>query len=257
MYAFAKKHRNNLVPRAICRGAPRCGVHPALTPLATTGRHVVSTAYDYNNIGGEKQDVLCVGRMLDPLTSKIAVAMESLGRSQETFEGTCRFLIEAEFEGQVKALTEGMSQVAKNHLRVHINGPIVIVNGKYLGSIREFESYVGAMYKYKDTTPDGMYTKRAAKALAAYMQQKEGKSEFCYMDLYDEAAGQLIKPRVIFELYKGLAPKTTENFLALCEEGYAGSSVHRVVKKGWLQMGAIGDKSIWGDVFEDETFSIK
>lgn len=219
--------------------------------------HVVSKANDYDNIGGPKQEVLCVGRILDPLTSKIAAAMESLNRTQETFEGSCRFLVEAEFEGQVAALTAGMNQMAKKHMRVHIQGPLVIVDGQYLGSIREFEKYVANMYRYKDSTPDGMYVKRAAKALASYMQQKEGSSEFCYLDLHDSAGDVLIKPRVIFELYKGLAPKTVENFLALCEDGYAGSAVHRVVKKGWLQFGAIGDKSIWGGTFEDETFGVR
>ena len=73
--------------------------------------HTIACANDYDNVGGAQQEVLCVGRMLDPLTSKIAVAMDSLGRTQETFNGTCRYLIEAEFDGQVKELTAGMSQV--------------------------------------------------------------------------------------------------------------------------------------------------
>lgn len=77
------------------------------------------------------------------------------------------------------------------------------------------------------------------------------------------------------QLFTDVAPKTCENFRALCqgthksaERGdalltYAGSVFHRVQKLGWLQggdiVGGAGDKgeSIYGPTFEDESFAMK
>ena len=69
--------------------------------------------------------------------------------------------------------------------------------------------------------------------------------------------------RLVFQLYPNLAPKTVENFLALCEEGYAGTPIHRVKPGGWLQGGDVvtgngdGGKSASGSPIPDESFHIK
>lgn len=63
--------------------------------------HIIEAAFDYENIDGDPVNIVCVGKMMDPLTSKIAVAIEYLQRTQETFTGEAKLMLESDFEIQV------------------------------------------------------------------------------------------------------------------------------------------------------------
>ena len=88
----------------------------------------------------------------------------------------------------------------------------------------------------------------------------------------DLTVGSIPLGRIVFELFTEVAPKTAENFRALCtgEAGigkttekplhYKGCLFHRVVKNFMIQGGdfvnfnGTGGESIYGGTFEDEEF---
>ncbi|KAL4438419.1 hypothetical protein ABPG74_009458 [Tetrahymena malaccensis] len=91
---------------------------------------------------------------------------------------------------------------------------------------------------------------------------------------FDIQIGEEEPQRVEFELFKNIAPKTAENFRALCtgEKGtgvsgkplhYKGSIFHRLIKDFMIQGGdftnfnGTGGESIYGSKFPDEAFKAK
>jgi len=97
--------------------------------------------------------------------------------------------------------------------------------------------------------------------------------EFCHV-FFDITMGGKPEGKIIFQLFYEEAPKSSENFRALCtgEKGktksgkplhYKGCGFHRVIQEFMIQGGdftvgnGTGGESIYGTKFDDEKFTFK
>ncbi|KAM7367839.1 hypothetical protein PAMP_014110 [Pampus punctatissimus] len=143
------------------------------------------------------------------------------------------------------------------------------LNSHLLGNEKDLASWAKQQWGFTYTRPQAFYMALTEDYYIKHLQ-KTGH-QFVFMDI--EIAGEAVG-RLLFELFSDVCPKTSKNFEALCtgQQGlsqsglqlsYKSSVFHRVVPNGWVQGGDIsperkgdGGESIYGPIFEDESFAI-
>lgn len=138
-------------------------------------------------------------------------------------------------------------------------------DNEFIGGCDEFARW--ALYNHAHEVSETK-AENVAAAKAAFRDaiNNSEKSKFAFMGINSEG----ITAKIIFELFYHLAPKTCDNFLALCEGfkresdgehiGYMSSEIHRIVPGMFVQGGRIkatGCCSLFEKEFEDESFHVK
>ncbi|OQR81398.1 peptidyl-prolyl cis-trans isomerase, mitochondrial precursor [Thraustotheca clavata] len=182
-----------------------------------------------------------------------------------------RSLLEVEFEPFLRA--EGLLLEFPMH---SVSSPIAFVppspsdlsascGNTYIGDTNAFIEFCAMKYGLADNLSEDECTQLANEAWKTYRERS--MHTFTYMRFAVDGEPMTPKDeRVIFELFNDACPKACENFAKLCENGYAGLPVHRIVPGGWIQSGDV-ERDGRGDgaggcvvnsdgVFEDETFCI-
>jgi peptidyl-prolyl cis-trans isomerase-like 6 len=146
---------------------------------------------------------------------------------------------------------------------------LVTVDDVLQSTTAVFAGWVADTYSIAAASYAADFAAAGAAALAAHYSNPN--SDFVQMEVTIDgvAAGKLV-----FELYTSVCPKTCGNFKQLCtgeagttEAGvvlsYAGSVIHRIQERGWVQGGDIVEQSgaagasIYGDAFPDENFVVE
>ncbi|KAM7395310.1 hypothetical protein PAMA_006874 [Pampus argenteus] len=143
------------------------------------------------------------------------------------------------------------------------------LNSHLLGNEKDLASWAKQQWHFTYIRPQAFYMALTEDYYTKHL--KKTGHQFVFMDI--EIAGEAVG-RLLFELFSYVCPKTSKNFEALCtglqglsqsglQLSYKSSVFHRVVPNGWVQGGDIsperkgdGGESIYGPIFEDESFAI-
>lgn len=220
---------------------------------------------------GPEITITVAGKIDDEAFQQARVITENLCAVRAEITGDIVEMVEAEWDYYIEEKGRELAALGADGAYEHSTSPIVYYNGcNYIGGLAEYLDWVAKRYEYEDQTAPALYTRFAKKEYNNYLASLG--HQFVYFDV---AIGGNAARRVTFELYSDIAPKTCENFRALCtgEKGtankvklhYKNNLFHRIVKGGWVQGGDIvssdcagdGSVSIYGDTFPDESFAVK
>ncbi|KAH1015649.1 probable inactive peptidyl-prolyl cis-trans isomerase-like 6 [Dendroctonus ponderosae] len=115
------------------------------------------------------------------------------------------------------------------------NKVAIFKDGEFLGDFSDLYEFIWRKWKYVFNED---WHCLASKHLIDYLEEKiEHCRQLVYLTI---AIDSHVIGSLLFELYNDIVPLTCENFLNRCNNksrGYAGASIHRIVKNSWIQGG--------------------
>lgn len=205
-------------------------------------------------------DVQIYGKIKDHEFHMIKMAVETLDR---THKGALKLnlheLTDTDWES---FLTEKKTDI-RGEIWGFKNGTMAFVEGELIGNGDDFMRWTKDKFGMIDFRPPAFYEALANQAYKGYLENTD--REFVYVDFTHDKRPM---GRVIFELYKDIVPDTVKNFVdLLCSKTdnkkFASTSMHRIVKNGWVQGGDFvngsggNNESFEGGKFSDENYAVK
>lgn len=144
-------------------------------------------------------------------------------------------------------------------------------NPKYIGDIAKLIDYANSKGVPNASTCNTVLFNRGVREETYKIAMPMDKIHpIVYLQFEDVGGGRnaIELGKVFIELYADACPKACENFVDLCTvdrgsqyKGYEGTSIHRIVKNGWIQCGDVVDGTGKNSVaalpgVPDECFSI-
>ena len=224
-----------------------------------------------------KYDIVILGQHHQPEVHYLREVLEKLKQRKET---SAKFEFVVEFETQFNFIYNDLLQKNNDFIDYKGQTPIIYFRdlSVIIGNFNSFLSFITENFSYiEEKTVEDFEGMAMAKYQAilnngvnyyAFLEvndfiQKNGKDYSLFKDSSQRT--------IVLELYFQVCPRTVMNFLEICKEShknkkgeklsYKGCEIFRVVKNGYIQSGDLsqlsGPKSIYGEKFEDENFTIK
>jgi peptidyl-prolyl cis-trans isomerase-like 6 len=208
--------------------------------------------------------ITILGKLNDPSFHLCKVLGRSLMEENSKVSVDSSSFLETDWETKLPGFVRTLGGAAYGHKL----SPLVYSDEGYIGGAAEFSAFVDRRFAFRPKLNTVLYTRMAHSEYKKFLESSPLQHVF-----FDIAIGDAPAQRVVMQLRTDVAPRTCENFAALCtgERGegasgtklhYKGSILHRVVKGGWIQGGDIsggsgdGGESVFGPTFADESFAV-
>jgi cyclophilin family peptidyl-prolyl cis-trans isomerase len=181
--------------------------------------------------------VTIVGKSIDPIVQKMKAVAQFVKEAHPLrFEFETEEYFETQYEERLRELRHvhgGATKQARPSQPFVMAALGVTDTILYFKTPDDFFIWIHRTFKMEDTTNLAFYKRRANKDSLKHMLTSGNK----YFSIAF-AIGRSPAEAVSFELFGSVVPKTVNAFLALLKSGkLLGSTVHRVVRGGWVQAG--------------------
>lgn len=174
----------------------------------------------------------------DPMFHKsVCIANQLQANHPELLEVECLQFFETQWILFLKKISNDLKGVFYEH---DDKCALIYLNGKdYIGDANSFAKW--ALFNFNHIEKDGLnaYNKMASETYSNSINSSATRKYASMTFTHCEEDKKEVSNEIVIELFSNIAPKTCENFLALCngfkrsdskEVGYCGTEIHRIVR---------------------------